>query len=172
MRRNPFSRWLVLLACGMLLGTAHLFATQSNSAPQHDHHMAEVKEHGADAMGFDQDKTAHHFFLSKDGGVLTVQAKDPKDAVSISRIQHHLALQAGNFSRGDFGAPEHTHGQVPPGVPTMQKMKDKIRYQFRKSPQGGKLRISSSNSSAVEAVHQFLKVQIQEHQTGDPTHRE
>jgi len=81
-------------------------------------------------------------------------------------------LQAGNFSRGDFGAPEHTHGQVPPGVPTMQKMKDKIRYQFRKSPQGGKLRISSSNSSAVEAVHQFLKFQIQEHQTGDPTHRE
>jgi TusA-related sulfurtransferase len=60
------------------------------------------------------------------------------------------------------------HGQVPPGVPTMQKMKDEIRYQFRKSPQGGKLRISSSKPAAVEAIHQFLKFQIQSHQTGDP----
>jgi hypothetical protein len=56
--------------------------------------MAEVKDHGAEAMGFDQGKTAHHFFLRKDGGVVAVQANDPKDAVSISRIQHHLALQA------------------------------------------------------------------------------
>ena len=169
MRSNSFCRWLVLSACGFLVGAAHLLVVQSNSAVQHDQHMADMKEHGAAAMGFDQDKTAHHFFLRKDGGVITVRAKNPKDALSISQIQHHLALQAGNFSRGDFGAPEQTHSQVPPGVPTMQKMKDEIRYQFRKSRQGGKLRISSSNPTAIEAIHRFLKFQIQEHQTGDRT---
>jgi hypothetical protein len=166
---NRFSRWLILVACGALPGTGHLVALECKSTAQHDHPRAEVKEHGAEAMGFDQDKTTHHFFLSKDGGVIAVEASDPKDSVNISRIQHHLALQAGNFSRGDFHAPEHTHGQLPPGVPTMQKMKDQIRYQFRKSPQGGQLRISSSHAGAVEAIHQFLKFQIQEHQTGDPT---
>jgi hypothetical protein len=169
MRSNSFCRWLVLSACGFLVGAAHLLVVQSNSAVQHDQHMADMKEHGAAAMGFDQDKTAHHFFLRKDGGVITVRAKNPKDALSISQIQHHLALQAGKFSRGDFGAPEQTHSRVPPGVPAMQEMKDEIRYQFRKSRQGGKLRISSSNPTAIEAIHRFLKFQIQEHQTGDRT---
>jgi len=139
MDSSGFYRRLALTVCGLLLGATELLGMQSNSATQHDHHMAEVKERGAESMGFDQDKTAHHFFLREDGGVITVRAKDPKDAASIGQIQHHLRLQAETFSRGEFDAPEHTHGQVPPGVPSMERPRDEIRYEFRKTPQGGEI---------------------------------
>jgi hypothetical protein len=168
MKGSSLCRALGLAGLVLFLSIANLIAMQGDPVTEHEHHMAEMKEHGTEAMGFDQDKTAHHFFLRKDGGVIAVRAKDSKDTVSIRQIQDHLELQKKRFSLGDFGAPEHTHGQVPPGVPTMQKLADEIRYQFQKSPQGARLRISSSDPAAVEAIHQFLKFQIQEHQTGDP----
>ena len=43
----------------------------------HAQHTADVKKHGAEAMGFDQDKTTHHFRLHHDGGAVEVQAKEP-----------------------------------------------------------------------------------------------
>lgn len=131
--------------------------------------MADLKSHGAQAMGFDQDKTAHHFQLLRDGGRVEVRAKDPKDQTSIVQIRHHLRMQAQKFAHGDFGAPELTHGRVPPGVPAMQKLRSEIKYQFEQTLYGGKLRISSSSPAAVDAVHQFLKFQIEDHQTGDST---
>jgi hypothetical protein len=130
--------------------------------------MAEVNRHGAEAMGFDQNKTVHHFRLLKNGGTVSVQARDAKDAASIGQIQHHLRMQAGEFARGNFAAPEHTHGQIPPGVPAMQQLKGKIQYRFRRTAEGGTLIISSSDAAAVEAIHDFLKFQIQDHQTEDP----
>jgi hypothetical protein len=34
---------------------------------------------------------------------------------------------------------------------------------------GGRVRIHTSNARAVQAIHEFLRFQITEHQTGDPT---
>ena len=45
----------------------------------HEQHQAqmkretEMKKRGNVAMGFDQDKTTHHFFLTKNGGVIQVE---------------------------------------------------------------------------------------------------
>ncbi|HYL14798.1 MAG TPA: hypothetical protein VEV41_17275 [Terriglobales bacterium] len=168
MSGGPLCKGLAVIILVMFLSITDLVAMQDNPATEHEHHMADLSKHGAEAMGFDQDKTVHHFRLRQDGGVVQVQAKDPTDVVSIAQIQHHLGLQKEKFSLGDFGAPEHTHGQVPPGVPTMKKLKSQIRYEFRKTSQGGTLSISSSNPAAVEAIQQFLRFQIQEHKTGDP----
>ena len=157
-------------SCFILLfaSSAGLFLrAQTSQAAQHDHHMAEVKKHGAEAMGFDQDRTAHHFHLSSEGGVIQVSANDPKDSRSIALVQHHLELQTENFAKGDFAAPEHTHDQMPPGVNDMQKLKSEIHYAFRKTAQGGEVRIASRNPKAVEAIHQFLRFQIKDHATGD-----
>lgn len=136
-------------------------------AVDQDHHMAAVKRNGAEAMGFNQDKTAHHFRLLKSGGMVEVRAKDPSDRATIQAIQHHLKMQRQSFAQGNFDAPQHTHGQVPPGVPTMQELKSQIQYQFRQTAQGGQLRIWSANAKAIEAIHDFLRFQIQDHRTGD-----
>ena len=137
---------------------------------QHDmsHHEADVKKQGAEAMGFDQDRTTHHFVLTKDGGYVQVTANSPKDESSIKQIRSHLQEQQRKFAKGDFSAPEHTHSRVPPGVPTMRRLRSVIRYKFEPIGGGGRLRMISRNPEALLAIHEFLKFQISDHHTGDP----
>jgi len=131
--------------------------------------MADVNKHGAEAMGFDQDKTTHHFRLYKDGGAVEVAAKDPADTSSIGQIRDHLKQQAKNFAAGAFAAPQHTHGEMPPGVDTMARLRSKIRYDFKSPEGGGRLRITTADAQALAAVHDFLRFQIEDHATGDKT---
>ncbi len=155
----------VALACVVLSGIA---VTQHDPSA-HDQHMADVKKHGAEAMGFDQDKATHHFRLYKDGGAVEVQANDPADTASIGQIRDHLKEQAKKFAAGDFGAPQHTHGEVPPGVETMTRLRSKIQYEFQATESGGRLRITTADAQALAAVHDFLRFQIKDHATGDNT---
>ena len=135
----------------------------------HHDHAAGVKQHGAEAMGFDQDTTTHHFVLTKDGGYVQVTANDAQDDAGIAHIRHHLQEQEKKFAAGDFAAPEHTHSRVPPGVPAMQRLKGQIKYNVEPIDRGARLHIASKNPKAVVAVHDFLKFQISDHQTGDST---
>ena len=135
----------------------------------HHDHCTDVKQHGAEAMGFDQDKTTHHFVLTNDGGYVQVTANDAKDDASIAHIRHHLQAQEKKFAAGDFAAPEHTHSQVPPGVPTMQKLKTSIHYRYQSIERGARLHFSSKDAKALAAIHDFLRFQISDHQTGDST---
>ena len=61
------------------------------------------------------------------------------------------------------------HGKMPNGTAVMQKQKASISYTFEETDGGGLVRIRTANPKALKAVHEFLRFQIQEHQTGDPT---
>ena len=152
------------LAIVLLIATA----LAQHDMSHHDH-SADVKQHGAEAMGFDQDRTTHHFVLTKAGGYVQATANSEKDTKSIAQVRTHLQEQQKKFAAGDFGAPEHTHGRVPPGVSTMQKLKAQMRYDYEPIDRGARLRITSLNSQAVSAIHDFLRFQISDHRTGDPT---
>ncbi|MGH9173948.1 MAG: hypothetical protein ACRD1H_06305, partial [Vicinamibacterales bacterium] len=43
--------------------------------PAQDHH-AQMTARGEKAMGFDQARTSHHFYLYEDGGAIEVTVKD------------------------------------------------------------------------------------------------
>jgi hypothetical protein len=118
-------------------------------------------------MGFSHAKTAHHFLIKDDGGIIEVMAISGDDATSRNQIHRHLKHIAEMFSRGDFSAPMFIHGQTPPGVETMKRSKSEIKYQYRKIDHGAMVRITAKNAEAVKAVHEFLRFQIQDHQTGD-----
>ena len=45
----------------------------------------------------------------------------------------------------------------------------KISYKYEETKSGGLVRIRTSNPKALKAVHDFLRFQIEENQTGDPT---
>jgi hypothetical protein len=141
-------------------------ATQAIQSPesssQHD-----MEHHGEDVMGFSQTKTAHHFLLMRDGGVIEVNAKDPKDTVSQAQIRMHLPHIATAFASGDFTDPMEVHDQTPPGVPTMKRLKAQIQYKFEEIDTGGRVLIHSENVEAIHAIHDFLRFQIREHHTGD-----
>jgi len=50
----------------------------------------------------------------------------------------------------------------------MKRLRNDIEYSFEETPNGGRVVISSANKEAIEAIHRFLRFQIEEHKTGDP----
>ena len=159
-----------------LLAAILAFALQHPTMPagmSHDEHLrqmakeAELKKRGTIAMGFDQDKTAHHFRTSATGGSIEVEVKDPADTASRDQIRGHLKEIAAAFAKGDFTKPFQTHAEVPPGVPSMERLKAVIRYKYEETAGGGLVRISTSNPEALTAIHEFLDYQTREHHAGD-----
>lgn len=133
-----------------------------------DQHHEGVVQRGDHVMGFSHEKTIHHFRLTPDGGTIEALATNPSDAGSRDQIRTHLEHIAQMFHTGNFNAPMLIHNQTPPGVPTMKKLRKDIRYNVQDVPNGARVKVSSRNPQAIAAIHDFLKFQIQDHQTGDP----
>jgi hypothetical protein len=170
---------LVATTLGMTL-TAGITAAQQSTKPDpqksqdspdkcalHDAH-AKMNERGEKGMGFSQTANTHHFLLKPDGGAIQVEANDPKDNAARDSIRTHLTHIAHSFSAGDFDIPMFVHDTVPPGVPDMKRLKEKITYSFQETPSGGRVVIATSDPESLAVIHKFLRFQIDEHQTHDP----
>jgi len=132
------------------------------------HGHCEMMKRGEKGMGFSQQTTTHDFRLLADGGAIEIGANDPKDTAGRDQIRQHLSHIAKMFSEGNFEIPMFIHDKTPPGVPTMTELRDQIHYDFEAMDSGGRVRIRTNNARALQAVHEFLRFQITEHQTGDP----
>ena len=161
--------YLVLLLA-VLLSLAFVATAQQTTDQHHNHkqRVDGVNERGDHAMGFSHEKTTHHFRLTAEGGSIEVIANDPNDAASQEMIQTHLSHIAKMFKEGDFSAPMFIHGEAPAGVPVMKRLKADISYSFETMDHGARVRITTANVEAVDAIHVFLRYQIKDHQTGDP----
>lgn len=131
-------------------------------------HDEMVMKNGEKAMGFSQTATTHHFLLMKEGGAIQVTANDPNDTDNREKIRSHLKMIAGQFKNGIFTTPFAVHGQVPAGVPEMDRLKDKIEYTYEEVENGARVRIATNDAKALAAIYDFLRFQITEHKTGDP----
>jgi len=152
---------LLVFASGI---QAHQKMAQEGPAKPH----CEMMKRGEKGMGFSQQTTTHHFRLLADGGAIEIETNDPKDNDTRDKIRQHLTHLTKMFSDGNFEIPMFIHDKTPPGVPTMTELRDQIHYDFESMDSGGRVRIRTSNARAVEAVHEFLRFQITEHQTDDP----
>jgi hypothetical protein len=175
MRRILYITLATFLAIVGIFAGAHLQA-QQQSKPQQQMMdcpmmkkagMKGMSERGDKGMGFSQEKTTHHFYLTKTGGIIQVEVNDQKDTVSRDQIRQHLKHIAMMFTEGDFDIPMFVHDQVPPGVPVMKQLKAEIKYEYEETERGARVRISTSNKEALSAINEFLSFQIKEHQTGD-----
>jgi hypothetical protein len=159
-----------LFAAAALAGPAA--AAQSHASHPahqgHDAHAAGVDQRGDEVMGFSHTRTAHHFRLTRDGGVIDVASTSADDTASRDQIRRHLREVAKAFAQGDFSMPEAIHGRVPPGADAMKKGRAAIAYRYEDTERGGRVRISTADPALVEAVHAFLRFQIEDHRTGDP----
>ena len=129
---------------------------------------ADMNQRGDHVMGFDHTRTTHHFRLLPDGGAIEVTVNDPADSENRTMIQSHLSHIARMFAEEDFQAPMLIHGTQPPGADVMTHLKSEITYRFEPLETGGRVRITTKNAEALDAIHAFLKFQIREHETGDP----
>jgi len=139
------------------------------SALRQQKHSEGVNKRGDMAMGFDHSKTTHHFRLYKAGGAIGVDANDPKDTGSRDAIRRHLQMIAKMFAKGNFDLPMFIHATTPPGMETMKKLRKSITYHYEETAQGAQVRLSTQDPQALAAIQKFLRFQIEDHKTGDPT---
>jgi hypothetical protein len=134
---------------------------------RHEGQHEAMMSRGAQAMGFDQQRTVHHFLLYEDGGAVEISVKESGDRASLRAVRQHLQEIATLFKAGDFDKPAMTHGRQVPGTAEMTRLKNRITYRYAETPSGGRVRIVTRDADALAAVHAFLRFQIEEHHTGD-----
>jgi hypothetical protein len=159
------------LALVLVLSTSTLtFAQQPQTPPKPaptamDH--SQMNRRGAEVMGFDQEQTAHHFYLYADGGAIEVSVKNTADLKNRDAIRAHLPHIAMMFGSGDFSAPMMVHATDVPGTKVLAANKDKIAFTYVETPTGGAVNIVTSDAGTLAALHEFLRFQIADHKTGD-----
>lgn len=163
------SMFILVLAMTMLANCQT--ATQPVGQNQHqeasDPHSSGVDTRGDHAMGFSHETSTHHFRLLSDGGAIEVTANDRNDKVTRDEIKNHLSHIVQMFTNGNFQIPMFIHDKVPPGVAVMESKRATISYTFEQTPNGGRIRIATADKDALEAIHEFLVFQIEDHRTGD-----
>src|SRR4029077_20602032 len=109
-------------------------------------------DHAEHAMEFSPSASKHTFRLMSDGGAIEVRSAD---ADTVKAIRQHLKMNAKQFAEGDFGKPVEVHEKMPDGAATMQELRSEIGYAYGEIESGGRVRITTKNPRALEAVHQF-----------------
>jgi hypothetical protein len=157
---------LLFLPAFVAAGPVHDKASCPMAAP--DARRDQVDHRHDEATGVAHEGSVHHFLLAKDGGSIRLEVTDATQVEARDRIREHLQIVARSFAAGDFSLPMLIHDQVPPGVDLMKELEDAIHYSYAPTDGGGVVRISTQDPRALEAVHQFLRFQIQDHGTHDP----
>jgi hypothetical protein len=130
-----------------------------------DSGYAAVQERGRTAMGVDQYTSTHRFQPLPDGGRIELQ-RDEVDSAGRARILAHMHEISRAFAAGDFAVPGFVHAREVPGTAVMAARRTAISYVVESLPRGGALRLETSDSSAVEAIHAFLAFQRMDHRAG------
>jgi hypothetical protein len=130
-----------------------------------DSQFAGVQDRGAVAMGVDQYTSTHLFTPLDDGGLIELQ-RDTVDSAGIAQIRAHMRHIAVAFKDGDFTLPGMVHAQTVPGTDQMRSLKASITYTAEDLPRGAQVRIRTTDAAALNAVHEFLAFQRQDHHAG------
>lgn len=148
-----FPAWVIAMAAAAPL------AAQGTT----DSSFAAMQKRGAMVMGVDQYTSRHTFDLLPDGGRISL-VRDTRDGAGVRAIRAHMQDIARSFAAGDFAHAFAVHQHELPGTDVMRQRRAAIQYSVDTLPDGGAVRITSSDSLAVQAIHQFLSAQRMEHQ--------
>lgn len=85
------------------------------------------------------------------------------DSAGIAQIRRHMREIAAAFARGDFARPFEVHETQVPGTAVMAQRRSAITYREVDRPRGAEVRITTTDTTAVAAVHAFLAFQRTAH---------
>jgi hypothetical protein len=140
-------------------------ADARRAAAKADSRFADVQRRGHAAMGVDQYTSTHLFQPLPDGGRIELQ-RDTADSADRRRILDHMEKIAVAFGAGDFTIPGFVHAGEVPGTAVMAARRAGIRYVVESLPRGAAVRLTSGDTSAIKAIHEFLAFQRQDHRSG------
>jgi hypothetical protein len=149
------------IVVGAALAATLVAACQRSKESSSD--FAAMQSRGAHVMGVDQYTAAHVFEDLPDGGRVVLDRDDPADTAAIATIRAHMGDIQAAFRAGDFTKPFQVHAQTVPGTTVMRERRAAISYEAIDRPRGGEVRITSRNSAAVRAIHEFLAFQRAQH---------
>jgi hypothetical protein len=152
MRHGVVIGWLACVAAGA-------------AGAQTDTGFRALQERGRAAMGVDQYTSTHRFDALPDGGRIELQ-RDSPDSAGVVQIRTHLREIARAFAAGDFTTPAFVHMRQVPGTAVMAARRAYITYTFKPLPRGGEVRILTNDAAALQAIHEFLAFQRQDHHAG------
>ena len=113
---------------------------------QHPHKT--MNDRGAVVMGFDQEKTVHHFYLFENGGAIEVGVRDLSNEKDRDAIGSHLPHITTMFQAGEFEVPMLVHdSKNVPGVGVLMKRKGSISYAYEKTARGGQHHLNASGAN-------------------------
>jgi hypothetical protein len=150
----------------------HSAMTPAQHAPMHGGHssttdssFAALQARGKMAMGVDQYVSAHRFDVLPGGGRIALEMKGG-DSLAVAQIRAHMKLIAHAFQAGDFSTPEFVHARAMPGTDIMSRNRSLIRYTYSDLPRGGEVRITTTDSTSLAAIREFLTAQRGDHRAG------
>lgn len=144
-------------------------ARTTTPAASADSAFAALQTRGAMAMGVDQYTSSHVFESLPDGGRIVLQ-RDSVDPAGTATIRAHMRDIARRFAAGDFSIPGMVHAREVPGTAVMAARRASIRYVADTLPRGAQVRIVTTDSTALSAVHAFLDFQRRDHRAGGHAH--
>lgn len=158
-------RIMPLLTLAVALAACGNDREATGDAAPDDSAFAALQDRGAasQGMGVDQYASAHTFDDLPNGGRIELQDTIGDDA-AVERIRAHLQEIAEAFANGDFSTPGFVHAMDDvPGTAMMAEHRDAIRYEYAPLPRGGEVRIETTDSAALRAIHEFLAFQRMDH---------
>lgn len=158
----------LLLTCLLTACAPGAPATEESArrdAAGDDTAFAAVQARGAAVMGVDQFTSTHLFTPLPDGGLIELQ-RDTTDPAGVAQVRAHMQDVATAFAAGDFRMPGLVHDEVVPGTDTMRLRREALHYSVEELPRGARVRIATSDSAALRAVHAFLAFQRMDHKAG------
>ena len=155
----------VVLAIAISVACVPDAETRRRADAAADSEFAGVQSRGAQAMGVDQYTSTHVFEPLPDGGRISLQ-RDDADSVGTAQIRAHMEQISRAFASGDFTLPGFVHAQEVPGTAQMTAKRESITYTVESLPRGGAVRLSSTDTAVVRAIHEFLAFQRSDHHAG------
>jgi hypothetical protein len=161
----------ILFAGALAFGLCATGGAQSTKPKpnQPDTSFAAMQSRGKQAMGVDQYTSTHNFDSFSDGGRIELQ-RDANDSAGIAAIRAHIRDIARAFESGDFSTPQFVHMQSVPGTKVMAAFRSKITYAVHDLPRGAELHMTTRDTVALKAIHEFMAFQRGEHHASGMTH--
>jgi hypothetical protein len=144
-------------------------AVVSAQAPPKPYVDPELLTRVSRVSGFDSERVNRHFYVLKNGGAVEVTVKDPSDESTIKAIQAHLKKESDLWTKGNFDTVTAAYGRAPEGALQLKKLRDNVTFAVVQEENGAVIRMLTVNPQAKSAIHDYLKFQIDQLKTGDPT---
>jgi hypothetical protein len=114
-------------------------------------------------MGFNQEKIAHKFLPTVNGGKIIIMTINDSDTNTLSQIRNHVVDIQKDFSKGNFSKPFFIHAEQVPGTKIMNEKKDLISYGTQHIKNGSILLMSTKDMEVINAIREFMNFQGSEH---------